>query len=40
MAFLEEHGGKRVRGDEARHQKAIHDEVADDIEEQNRKGTE
>lgn len=30
-AFLEEHGGKRVRGDEAQHQKAIHAEVQDDI---------
>jgi hypothetical protein len=40
VAFLEEHGGKRIRGDEAQHQKAIHDEVADDIDEMNRKGTE
>ncbi|MGB6193233.1 MAG: ankyrin repeat domain-containing protein [Terracidiphilus sp.] len=32
VAFLEEHGGKRIRGDEAQHQKAIHDKVAEDIE--------
>lgn len=35
-SFLEEHGGKRIRGDEAQHQKAIHDKVRDDIEEMNR----
>ena len=29
-----------IRGDEVQHQKAIHDEVADDIEEMNRKGSE
>lgn len=40
VALLEEHGGKRIRGDEAQHQKAIHDDVADDIEEQNRRGNE
>ncbi|MGD0757397.1 MAG: ankyrin repeat domain-containing protein [Candidatus Sulfotelmatobacter sp.] len=34
--FLQEHGGKRVRGDEAQHQKASEDEVRDDIEEMNR----
>jgi hypothetical protein len=33
VAFLQEHGGKRIRGDEAQHQKAIHDEVQDDIKE-------
>jgi hypothetical protein len=40
VAFLEEHGGKRIRGDEAQHQKASHDKVAEDIEEMNRKRTE
>jgi hypothetical protein len=35
-AFLQEHGGKRISGDEAQHQKAIHDKVHDDIEEMNR----
>jgi len=35
-SFLEQHGGKRIRGDEAQHQKAIHDKVRDDIEEMNR----
>jgi len=35
VSFLEEHGGKRIRGDDAQHQKAIHDEVADDIKEMN-----
>lgn len=39
VTFLEEHGGKRIRGDEAQHQKAIHDKVAEDIEMQS-KGTE
>jgi Ankyrin repeats (3 copies) len=34
--FLQEHGGKRIRGDEAQHQKAIKDQVRDDIEEMNR----
>jgi len=34
--FLEQHGGKRIRGDEAQHQKAIHDKVRDAIEEMNR----
>jgi hypothetical protein len=36
VTFLQEHGGKRVRGDEAQHQKASEDEVRDDIEEMNR----
>jgi hypothetical protein len=35
-AFLQEHGGKRIRGDDAQHQKAIHDQVRDDIEDMNR----
>jgi hypothetical protein len=34
--FLQEHGGKRIRGDEAQHQNAIQDKVRDDIEEMNR----
>lgn len=34
--FLEEHGGRRVRGDEAQHRKAIEDQVRDDIEEMDR----
>jgi hypothetical protein len=34
--FLLEHGGNRIRGDEAQHQKAIQDKVRDDIEEMNR----
>jgi Ankyrin repeats (3 copies) len=34
--FLQEHGGKRIHGDEAKHQKAIQDKVRDDIEEMNR----
>jgi hypothetical protein len=34
--FLQEHGGKRITGDEAQHQKAIEDKVRDDIEEMNR----
>lgn len=29
--FLQEHGGKRIRGDDAQHAKAIHDQVEDDI---------
>jgi len=29
--FLQEHGGKRIRGDEAQHRKAIEDKVRDDI---------
>ena len=33
MTFLQAHGGKRISGDEAQHQKAIHDEVQDDIKE-------
>jgi Ankyrin repeats (3 copies) len=33
--FLQEHGGKRIRGDEAQHRKAIDDKVRDDIEEMN-----
>ena len=40
VVFLEELGGKRVSGDEAQHQKAIHDKVAEDIDEMNRKRTE
>jgi len=35
VSFLQKHGGKRIRGDEAQHQKAIHDEVHDDIEQMN-----
>jgi Ankyrin repeats (many copies) len=34
--WLASRGAKRIRGDEAQHQKAIHDEVADDIDEMNR----
>jgi hypothetical protein len=34
--FLEERGGKRIRGDEAQHRKASEDEVRDGIEETNR----
>ncbi len=34
-SFLDQHGAKRIRGDEAQHQKAIHDSVRD-IEEMNR----
>jgi ankyrin repeat protein len=34
--FLQEHGGKRIYGDEAQHRKAIEDKVRDDIEEMNR----
>lgn len=37
VALLQAHGGKRIRGDEARHQKAINDKVAEDIEEMHRK---
>jgi hypothetical protein len=37
--FLQEHGGKRIRGDEAQHQKASEDKVRDDIEEMNRSRT-
>ncbi len=40
VAFLEEHSGVRIRGDEAQHQKAIQDKVAEDIEEMDRKRTE
>jgi hypothetical protein len=36
VAFLQERNGKRIRGDEAQHQKAIHDKVQDDIDEMNR----
>lgn len=36
VAFLQEHGGRRIRGDDVQHQKAIHDQVRDDIEEMNR----
>lgn len=35
-SFLEAHGAKMIRGDEAQHQKAIHDKVQEDIEELNR----
>lgn len=35
-SFVQEHGGKKIRGDEAQHQKAIDDRVRDDIEEMNR----
>jgi len=35
-SFLQEHGGKRIRGDDAQRQKAIEDKVHDDIEEMNR----
>jgi hypothetical protein len=34
--FLEEHGGKRIRGDEAQHRKASEDGVRDGIEETSR----
>jgi Ankyrin repeats (many copies) len=34
-AFLQERGGRQIRGDEARHQKASHDEVQDGIKEMN-----
>lgn len=33
---MEAHGAKMIRGDEAQHQKAIHDKVQEDIEELNR----
>jgi hypothetical protein len=33
--FLQEHGGKRMRGDETQHRKAIEDKVRDDIKEMN-----
>lgn len=32
VTFLQEHGGERIRGDEAQHQKAIQDNVRDEIE--------
>jgi len=35
-SFLQAHGGKRIRGDEAQHRKAIEDKVRDDIDEMNR----
>lgn len=35
-SFLEAHGAKMIRGDDAQHQKAIHDKVQDDIEEMDR----
>jgi hypothetical protein len=35
LVLLEEHGGKRIRGDDVQHQKAIHDQVRDDIEQMN-----
>lgn len=35
-SFLQEHGGKLIRGDEAQHQKAIDDKVREDIDEMNR----
>lgn len=34
--FLVEHGAKRIQGDEAQHQKAINDQVEEDIKEMNR----
>ena len=34
--FLTEHGAKRILGDKAQHQKAIHDKVKEDIEELDR----
>jgi hypothetical protein len=34
--FLQEHGGKRIRGDEAQHEKASDDKVQEDIEEMER----
>jgi hypothetical protein len=34
--FLTEYGAKRILGDDAQHQKAIHDKVQEDIEELNR----
>lgn len=34
--FLQDHGGKRIRGDEAQHAKASHDKVQEDIEEMER----
>jgi len=36
VTFLQEHGGERIRGDDAQHRKAIDDTVRDDIEEINR----
>jgi hypothetical protein len=33
--FLQAHGGVRIKGDEAQHEKAIHDQVHDDIEQMN-----
>lgn len=36
VSFLQEHGGKRIRGNPAQHQKAIEDKVQDDIDEMNR----
>lgn len=35
-SFLEAHGAKTIRGNEAQHQKAIHDKVQEDIEELDR----
>jgi hypothetical protein len=36
VAFLQDHGGRRIRGDEAQHRKASEDEVRDGIEETSR----
>jgi hypothetical protein len=36
VQYIEEHGGRRIQGSEAQHQKAIEDEVRDDIDEMNR----
>jgi hypothetical protein len=36
LQYLEEHGGRRIRGSDERHQKAIEDQVRDDIEGMNR----
>lgn len=35
-SFLQEHGGRSIRGDESQHRKAIEDKVRDDIEDMNR----
>jgi hypothetical protein len=36
LKYLEDHGAKRIRGNETQHQKAIEDKVRDDIEDMNR----
>lgn len=36
LQYLEEHGGRIIRGSETQHQKAIEDKVRDDIEESER----